>query len=456
MNVSKKVGWFAGAASAAWAGVAFGGSTPAPDTTDARIAALEAQIADLKADSSSWLKTEEARALVQEVLADSETRSSLLQGDAMAGYRDGSGFFLSNADGTFDLNIGFYTQIRAVFNNKDSADEQTFGIENRRTKFIADGHAGDERLTYKIQGAFDVDGGAFTLEDAFVVWAFENGFDVGAGQFKAPFLREELTSATAQLAVERSYVNELTTIGRTQGVWGHWDSDQFRFWASFNEGAVVNDAGVGPAIGLVGGETANTPFFADGSEWAATGRVEFLAAGEGWDQFDDFTSWSEDEFGFLIGGAIHWQDEEYGTGAEETQVLLWTIDASAEFGQANLFGYIVGAHTDPNSDAVEEADQFGAVVQGGWHFVPDEWEVFGRFEWYDFDEETTQTGEDTFSAATIGVNRYFRRHQVKWTTDVVWCLDGVPASATGLGLLQDAADDEDQLAVRSQIQVAVP
>ena len=41
-----------------------------------------------------------------------------------------------------------------------------------------------------------------------------------------------------------------------------------------------------------------------GIEWALTGRVEWLAAGN-WDQFQDFSGWRGGEFGLLVGGAIH-------------------------------------------------------------------------------------------------------------------------------------------------------
>jgi len=445
MSLNMKVGVLAGAASAMVASVCYGGSTPSD--TDARIAALEAQIAQLKNDSSSWLNSEQTRALVRETMADSETRSSLLRDGGTAGYREGRGFFLSNEDGSFDVNIGLKSQFRGIYNDKDSIDRSTFGFEATRTRLSFDGHAGNPDLTYMIQAEFDSDG-AFTLLDAYGNWALGNGWSWGWGQAYAPFLHEDLVDNFDQLAVEKSYVEAWFGIGRTQGTWLHYANDSIDFWVSVNDGATVSPGGINAG-------NLNTPFTADGTEWAITARVEAVLAGSNKAQFNDYTSWSNDEFGLLIGGAVHWQDGEYGTSAEEVQTFSWTIDASAEFGAANVAAYIVGLSTDPSSDAAESFDQFGIVVQGGYHIVPDKFELFGRWEWMDLDSAVA--GEDEINIITFGFNYYFGRHQGwKWTTDLVYAIDGVPASSTNVGLLADALGEEDQFAIRSQMQVAIP
>lgn len=445
MSLNKKVGVLAGAASAMVAGVCYGGSTPGD--TDARIAALEAQIAQLKSDSASWLNSEQTRALVREAMADSETRASLLRDGGTAGYREGRGFFLSNEDGSFDVNIGIKSQFRAVYNEKDSTDESTFGWENSRTRLSFDGHAGSQDLTYMIQADFNVDGGAFVLLDAYGNWALGNGWDWGWGQAKAPFLHEDLVDEFHQLAVDTSYVHGWFNIGRTQGTWLHYANDTVDFWVSFNDGGTVSTSGLNAG-------NLNTPFAADATEWALTARVEAVLAGNK-AQFNDYTSWSSDETGFLLGGAVHWQDGEYGTGAEEVETFSWTVDASLEFGQANLAGYIVGMHTNPNMTGATEFDQLAFVVQGGYHIVPDKFEIFGRWEWLDYDNAVA-TDDDELNIMTLGFNYYFRNHGWKWTTDLVWAFDEVAVSASNLGLLSDAMDDEDQWALRSQMQITIP
>lgn len=445
MSLNMKVGVLAGAASAMVAGVCYGGSDPG-DTTDARIAALEAQIAQLKNESSSWLNSEQTRALVRETMADSETRSSLLRDGGTAGYREGRGFFLSNEDGSFDVNIGLKTQFRGIYNNKDSADENTFGFEATRTRLTFDGHAGNPDLTYLINAEFDSDG-AFTLLDAWGNWALGNGWDWGWGQGYAPFLHEDQVDNFQQLAIERSYVEAWFSPGRTQGTWLHYANDTMDFWVSVNDGGTITPGGINAG-------NLNTPFAADGTDYAFTARAQAVLVGGNKAQFDDYTSWSTDETAVLVGAAIHWQNGEFGTLAEEVQTVSWTIDATAEFGQGNVAAYIVGLSTDPHSDAATSFDQFGVVVQGGYHIVPDKFEVFGRWEWMDLDNAVA---EDNINLMTVGVNYYFGRHHGwKWSTDFVYAFDTVPVSSSNIGLIADALGDEDQWAIRSQMQIAIP
>lgn len=416
---------------------------------DARIAAIEAQIAELKNDHTSWLTAEETRGLVSEALADSETRSSLLQNGALAGFREGKGFFLSNEDGSFDVNLYLYTQFRAAYNDRQSPDRSTFGFEESRTVIGATGHAGSPDLTYAFQAAFDKNGGALVLDDAKFAWNLGGGWQWGWGQGKAPFMREDLLGDTNTLAVERSYVHALTTINRTQGTWLNYRGDIIDFWISFNDG-------VRPSVTGANTLNKNTAFGADGVEWAVTSRLQALIGGS-WSQFSDWTTWSTDDPGLLLGAAVHWQDGEYGTGPDELETLMWTVDASLEMQPAHLAGYVVGLHTSPNDSALPGYDQIGFVVQGGYHLVPDKFELFGRYEWYDFDGAVAGVSVDAeVSLLALGFNYYFRRHGWKWTTDWVYAFDQIPAAGGAQNLLADAMGDDGQWAIRSQMQIFIP
>lgn len=436
MSLNNMVGWIAGATSVMVAGTAWASTTPAD--TDARIASLEAQIQALKADQqSNWLSmnSEELLALQQDVLADSQTQTSLLSTGAEAGWD--KNFFLSSADGAFKLRIEGQHQFRFVWSNRDEADgqdEDVAGFELRRTKLVFRGTLWED-LGFKVQGAFNRNGGAFQLEDAYGDWDWGNGWSLLWGQFKAPLLREEMISSSKQQAVERSYVNNVATGDRTQGIALVYtnDADSFRAWASFNDGAT----------------SLNTGFSNDQAEYAFTGRVEAVINGDGFKQFDDLPSFPEDEFGWLLGGAVHWQEDEFGTGDDEFETLIWTIDTQVEFGGANIFAYVVGAHGENNAGDTD-FDQFGFVGQGGF-FLNDDWEIFGRFEWYDFDSDDDDESNE-FSAITAGVNWYNHGHAWKWQTDVVYALDPVPSSATGLGLLADTNDNDGQIVFRTQMQ----
>lgn len=463
MNRLYKVGGMVAGAALAGAAVA-----ESPSDSDARLAALEQQMDAIRAENrNSWLadpgSREEIRAMLNEVVADSSTRSSLLADDATAGYVSGKGFMLGNSGGTFTMKITTQNQFRYVWNNREdndvSRDNNLAGFELRRSKIGFEGTLFDKSLNYKILGAFSRSSGLFELEEATFDWVLDDGWAFRWGQFKPMFNREEFNSSSRQQAVERSYVNEIINVGKTQGLELRYVQDNWRAFLGFNEG--YRAALLGP-----GGENFNTSFNnstaqGQGGEWAATARVDFLGAGT-YKQFDDFTSWTDEEFAWMIGAAGHIQQDEFGSNANDNElnILQWTVDLAMEWGGPNLFASVVGRHTDPAVDngataATSSLDQLGFVVQGGFN-IDDKIEPFARYEWYDFDF-VTPTGDDQFSALTVGFNYFFSaswKHNWKWTTDVVWCFDGVPADSTGLGMLADAADEDGQFALRTQMQVS--
>lgn len=407
-----------------------------------RIEQLESKLASMDAkQSDTWLRAErraEVRALVQDVLADADTRASLL-GAGGSGWSNGP--FLASDDGNFRLELHAQMQFRYVFNTQDdgSADSSRGGFENRRTKLIFNGHVFDQTWLYRIEGNFDSDGGSFGLQDAYIAKALDNGWVFVAGQLKVPMQREFLVDSMNQLVIERSLIDSEFYAGRTQGVALDYRNDQFHFTLGYTDGH-----------GATGG--TNAPALAYDTEYSFTARGELLLAGN-WDQFNDFTSWPDEEFAFMIGGAAHYQDGEYGTAADEIEAFQWTIDASLEFGGANLFAYVVGRSLEARG---LDLDQYGAVIQGG-VFLTDDWELYGRYEWGDDD-----TDADDLSIATIGANRYFAKNNIKWSTDVGYAFNEVSSTwgdgflgsgGSGAGWRADASDDDGQLVIRTQLQL---
>ncbi|HYE01658.1 MAG TPA: porin, partial [Phycisphaerales bacterium] len=132
---------------------------------------------------------DEVRAVVAEMLADAETRSSLLQGGASAGH-DGK-FFIASNDGNFRLNLGGQIQFRYIinFSDEDNAlteDEFDTGFQTRRTKLDFTGHVINPNWTYRVLTNFDRANGNAFLEDAFVEYRFASGMRARWGQFKLP------------------------------------------------------------------------------------------------------------------------------------------------------------------------------------------------------------------------------------------------------------------------------
>lgn len=436
MNVKTRVGFLAGAAAISLTGVSVADSSAEALSTDARIAELEAQVAQLRGEG--WLneqRTEEVRSLIQDVLADADTRSSLLQSGTTAGYD--KGFMLSSADGNFLLKINGYMQIRAVVNYQDddnaANDSTRSGFENRRTRLKFSGHVVDPSWKYVIYGDFGTSG-SFGLLDAYVQKNYDNGWFSRVGQFKGGWLREELVSAFKQLTVERSLVNGRFTQGRSQGIAMGYSGDQFRGSFMYSNG--LNDR--------------NGSALDEDSEYSFMGRMEFLAAGN-WKQFGDFTSMRGSEYGAMIGVAAYVENPEFGTASDDDQVQSYglTADVSSEGDGWNVYGAFIFNGVSDDRAGMKDRDQWAFVVQGGYFFT-DDIEAFARFEYGDLDDDSEE-----LQVLTVGFNKYWAGHGLKWTTDVGYGINEVSSAwaSDGAGWRTDGLDEDGQFVIRSQIQL---
>jgi hypothetical protein len=407
------------------------GSTFADGAQDyeARIAELEAQVARLTGDG--WMtgeRTAQIRDLVEDVLADADTRASLLQSGMTAGYDDG--FMIGTSDGSFSLRLNGQLQTRYIWNIQDDAaldgDTNDRGFENTRTKLFFSGNVAGDEWTYYVEGNFSRSGGDFGLDDAYVAYDAGDGMKVVVGQYKLPLVREFLVHSMNQLAVERSLLAS-TFLGssRTQGIMVDWSNDALRLRGSFNDGW----------------GTANTAWSSTPTEYAFTGRADWLLSGN-WDQFDDFTSPRGSEQGIMIGGGIHFEEAEFPNVGVGADTLLLTGDVSWEFDGGNVFGAIYYTDID-----VTNATPIGFVVQGGYYFT-DMWEGFVRYEWGDFDSP----GIEDLSLITVGVNAYYNAN-VKMTADVGFGLDQVSAGSDITGWQADGGTDDGQVVIRTQLQL---
>lgn len=414
------------------------------------------------ADSGAWSSgnADEVRALVSQMMADTESRSSLLQGGGGAGH-DGK-FFLASPNNNFRLNVSGLVQFRWVINFRDDGlrpeieaiiddpdspgfpaqDDLDHGFENRRTRVVFDGHVYDPSIIYKVQSDFSRSGGGGRLLDAYIGFVMDNGGQLTFGQFKAPFNRERLVSAAMQLAADRSLVNEVLNLDRVQGVMFEQTMDNFRYWVSFNDGA----------------DTKNTGWSEDASDFAITARGEFLFAGD-WSQFRDFTSEPGAGYAGMVGAAVHFQEGKEIGDFEAGDIFAWTIDISVEGNGWGAFGAFTAFNVDPNIADTSDTDTYGFVLQGSLYFT-DNTEGFLRYDHLLLDEglwEGDFGASRDIKTVTVGINHYLHGHAVKITVDLNWVLDptsglflgGIGDDFTQIGLAGD--DDEDEIYIRAQL-----
>jgi hypothetical protein len=399
------------------------------------------------------------RAYAAEMMADAQTRTSLLQAGGSG--HDGA-FNLSDASGNYRLNIGGFTQFRYYLNFRDGDvgggghdSGFTNGFEATRTDLIFSGNVINPNTTFYIRTEFNSNGD-FDLLDAYGKYAFDNGTGLIWGQYRAPVFRETLVAETGQLTAEYSLTGTVFDPDRTQGIAVDYRGDSFYGIFSFNDG----------------GDARNSSYSGTGeADYGLTARVEGKLAGE-WNRFDDFTSFRNQDFAALIGGAVHYQQTgntaAFTSGnvpAFQTQgnAFLYTVDASLEGNGWNVYGAFLGLHSDP--DAGSSVDNFGGIIQGG-IFVTDNVELFGRWDGLFADEDLggiTSDGDDNLNTFTVGVNNYFvpDSHAAKLTVDLQYLVEqpsatafnlgGINSTNNTLGLLPDS--DDGQFAIRIQMQL---
>ncbi|UCD76880.1 MAG: hypothetical protein JSV91_08115 [Phycisphaerales bacterium] len=409
------------------------------------VAQLRAEVArlsaELPADRIDEQRSEEIRSLVQDVLADADTRASLLQNGMTAGYDNG--FFIRSTDGSFRLNLKGMIQFRFVYSSQDNApeDNHRWGFEHSRTRFGFAGHVVDPTWQYLIWAGWGSNGGSLLL-DAYIKKDLENNWSVQIGQFKSLTWREWSVSETRQQFVERSNLDARYGGLYTQGVMANYATEQFRMQFAVTDGLRTWNTpyGTGPAT------TTGTMPYQLSNEYAFSARAEYLLGGA-WGQYADFESWNDEEPMYVLGGAVHYQSGEYGTVDDEAELLQWTVDGSFEFGGFNLYGAIIGNSIESST---VDRDEYGVLLQGGM-FLNDDWELLARYEWGDMDT----AGTDDLSIFTVGASRFWNRHGLKWTTDLGYSFNTVDAGWGGAsrGWRGDTADQDGQMVLRSQIHL---
>ncbi|MEM9914977.1 MAG: porin [Planctomycetota bacterium] len=426
--------------------VAMGESSAELDALRAEMAAMQAELAQLKGGTTAQA-TADLKAATDAALLDAQSRINY-QAEEMTAGHNGKNFFLESADGAFSLGLSAQAQVRYIYNNRTNAPgtgiddgDNLAGFQLRRTKIKGKGHIADPKVTYSFSFSSNRDTNNTGLEVLTVGYKFDNGINLTAGRFKAPFAFDELTSSSRQQAAERALVTEQFTLGHTEGIQVDFKPmDDLKIRAMLSDGANAGEGG--------NGDFNETP-----ADLAITVRGDYTIGGsKGFAK--DYTSWVEDEMGINIGGAVHHEVAKTGvnqaTGGLDSFTRL-TVDALYNNSGISFFAAAYFEVQEAAGGGVE-SDPFGLLAQAG-YTIDDKWEPFVRYEFID----TDVAGVDEVSVITAGVNYYLKKHSAKFTIDGVFVLDPLDATnltvSDSLGLQGDAAGEDGQFALRAQFQL---
>jgi hypothetical protein len=438
MSLTKFVGLLAGS-TLTLTGVSYGAAEANNDTT-AQINQLKAEIASLKAaQGDQWLteqRAEQIRGVVQDVLADSSTRSSFQGAAATSGYDNG--FFLSSADGNFKLKINALEQVRFTWGNGYGATgtgpgagtNDQWGFENRRTQLFFSGNVVDPSWKYLVGMAYDSQpdpyvrnssqysvsafgpsygvtfaGPQFQLYYAQITKDLGDGFSVTVGQQNAAFtLQSQLFNAGMTQMGEYSVFEYAFGLGQQVGISAKWEKDAFRVMGGYYNAAYTP----------INAGNTNSWNNVNNQSVALTGRAEFKMAGS-WDQFSKESSFKGEEFGLVGGAGIFWQNARgqnlpVPIGSYGFSPVGITVDANAKFGGFNAIAQVLWQ----NSYAFQnpDASTWGFNLQGG-AFLTEELELFGAWNYNNIGSFGEPGVASNF--LQVGGNWYFAKNNMKMT-----------------------------------------
>jgi len=329
---------------------------------------LKTRLAQLEAkENENWLTTERSnqiKAIVEDVLADAKTRGQFQNG-ADVGYN--GGFYVQSPDKNYKLVINGYTQIRYTFSDSQVQNAAAFstkpksgdasGIDFRYLRLTFSGNAFTPNLTYLFTGDFA--GGSsnvndFQVVDAYVAYKFNDLVNLRVGAFLAPFSRLEYISSGLALVDFPAVFNPFDP-ARSFGVslYGDIIKDQFLYEVNMNNGPQSNHNG---RVADLGGLTDNRPSF--------YGRLQYFG---GTGKPSDFTDESDLR--------------------KDTSTAAWNINAALGYESANTSNTafpgkqgsetIPGVSTMPRSGFVGfplNGDLYRATIDGelkyqGWEFL---------------------------------------------------------------------------------------
>ena len=283
--------WIVAASIGAASGLAAAGDV-AEESVQSEIDSLRAEIGALRGrDGREVVEADrmaEIRALVGDVLADARDRTSFQYDDDIMGWQQG--FRLASPDNSFSLEIAGQVQVRWVLNRANGADPTYLhGFENRRTRVDIRGHVVDPGWTYRVRTNYLFLDGSANVDECWVARSLGSGWSLKVGQFKTPWLREQLVPDSRLLAVERSVVSLYFDQLRSQGIELSWqgESNRLAFW--------TGDGVPAPGFGAAAANGSNTPWNETNVFYSLAARAEHRLAGD-WDQFADLNSARGSEF----------------------------------------------------------------------------------------------------------------------------------------------------------------
>lgn len=341
---------------------------------------------------------------------------------------DGKGVTFASADGATRVTMRFRMQqlFTAQTEDDEGLDLREATFQVRRARFRLGGTLLDPRLSFNLQFSFtrgdqDFNDTGFpgVLRDAAIAWRFTPHLQGIVGQTKLPGNRQRVISSGDLEFPERSIVNNRFTFDRDVGV---------QLWYADTLGGVPLHL----RTAMSNGEGRNPNGNDDGL--AFTGRAEIQPLGAFADGGDDYEGDLAHQPAPRLALAVSAQSNRNTTrvggqlgAALHAPRTIRTLEADALFkyrGVALYGEYATRDADDPVTTRVGQTNRYvyaghGTLLQGSYHFRSG-WAPQLRWAVVTPDDAIAeQAGAARQEQLGVGLTRYFKRHRIKSTVEVL-------------------------------------
>jgi hypothetical protein len=372
------------------------------------------------------------------------------------------GLVFETKRGNFSVRYRTLIQFQFSAINQDNNTDTDFFF--RRFRFKFNGHVLRPWLTYRLQLSRDDvrighggDGHGVVFKDFYIDAVYFEKIFPRIGQFKVPFNREQLSSGSALLLVERSIVNTEFSLGRKLGgaLYGILGNHVAYGAAVFTSPATDDTADA---------SSVDTETFAGRLQLNFGGTLEYsnggFPTGGDYALVPDFTKVPVFVFGTAVVylPSLSVKENEGDSGAlierfieldiSKGNVVSVTGDAAYKLPMFNVEAAYLGRWIEPEIGGGGTVYDQGLRIQTGLFLVPDTIEMAGRWAYifYDTSPGVAEVGEalrDTSSELTTGINYYISKSN-KWKLQLSYSFLN--------DTFTQGAPDTDQKGLRIQFQ----
>ncbi len=372
------------------------------------------------------------------------------------------GLVFETKRGNFSVRYRTLIQFQFSAINQDNNTDTDFFF--RRFRFKFDGHVLRPWLTYILQLSRDDvklgqggDGSGVEFKDFYIDAVYFEKIFPRIGQFKVPFNREQLSSGSALLLVERSIVNTEFSLGRKLGgaLYGILGKHVAYGAAVFTSPATDDTADA---------SSVDTETFAGRLQLNFGGTLEYsnggFPTGGDYALVPDFTKVPVFVFGTAVVylPSLSVKENEGDSGAlierfieldiSKGNVVSVTGDVAYKLPMFNVEAAYLGRWIEPEIGGGGTVYDQGLRIQTGLFLVPDTIEMAGRWAYifYDTSPGVAEVGEalrDTSSELTTGINYYISKSN-KWKLQLSYSFLN--------DTFTQGAPDTDQKGLRIQFQ----